>query len=180
MSQPATFNPADYQDYHRKKPQQQQQQQPQQQTQYASYAPQAPPPPFQGPPPMPQSMSNVSASQWSNGYWSFNPSIVPPPAPTSSTSSASAPSSKPATFNPANVRGGPQPNASVWAPGGAWGGAQAQQQYAAQQQQQQADFNPYKRQTKAPSAEYLAMPEVVNALGLHDMKPRRWRRSYSF
>jgi hypothetical protein len=58
-------------------------------------------------------------------------------------------------------------------PGNGWGIQQPNVYYPAyqQQQQQQQSFNPYKRQPKPPSAEYLALKLSDNPLGLTNMVP---------
>ena len=60
-------------------------------------------------------------------------------------------------YNPANVAVTAQ-----WMPAHAWG----------QNQQAPANFNPYKRVVKPPSAEYLATELLDNPLGLENMIPR--------
>lgn len=99
------------------------------------------PPPFQGAPPIPAGV-NIPAQQWNSGVWMPNPQ-----------------------FNPQAAR----PSAT-WMPGRAWHQF-GQQPYPQQQQQQQQSFNPYKRQPRAPSAEYLATKLSDNPLGLTNMIP---------
>lgn len=68
-------------------------------------------------------------------------------------------------FNPAyNPQQYPAP-AIPWMPAQAW------PQMPRPQPQQQANFNPYKKIIKPPSAEYLAMKLSDNGLDLHDMVP---------
>lgn len=62
-------------------------------------------------------------------------------------------------FNPAYNHAHSRAQAAPWQPAPAW--AQA------------ANVNPYKRQPKPPSAEYLATALVDNPLGLTNMIPRR-------
>ncbi|EKM75796.1 hypothetical protein AGABI1DRAFT_131874 [Agaricus bisporus var. burnettii JB137-S8] len=100
------------------------------------------PPPFQGAPPPP---NGVNVPYWNQGTWMPNPH-----------------------YNPHAGR----PAATQWLPGNGWGIPQATgAYYPAYQQQQQQSFNPYKRQPKPPSAEYLALKLSDNPLGLTNMVP---------
>ncbi|KAF5380157.1 hypothetical protein D9615_006140 [Tricholomella constricta] len=113
-------------------------------TQYShqSHYPQGWAPPYQGAaPPMPAGVI-ANAQQWQMGSWQFNPAY--------------------------NVQRYPAPHIQ-WMPGRAWGQPFGQLQQ--QQQQQVANFNPYKKVIKPPSAEYLATRLTDNGLDLHNMVP---------
>jgi hypothetical protein len=113
------------------------------------------PPPFQGAPPLPSGV-NVPQTHWNQGTWMPNP-----------------------LYNPQATR--PSVSVAQWMPGNGWGIQQPNAYYPAyqhqhqhqqqQQQQQQPSFNPYKRQPKPPSAEYLALKLSDNPLGLTNMVP---------
>ncbi|KAF5346380.1 hypothetical protein D9756_011400 [Leucocoprinus leucothites] len=100
-------------------------------------------PPFSGAPPIPAG-ANIPAHQWNAGNWIPNPN-----------------------FNPQAAR----PSGPVWMPAPAWGPNMFPQYRPPQQQQQQQHFNPYKRQPRQPSAEYLATKLSDNPLGLTNMIP---------
>lgn len=113
------------------------------------------PPPFQGAPPIPAGV-NIPQSHWNQGTW------IPNPA-----------------YNPQAPR---HPNIPQWMPGPAWGSYYGQHPYPGhqqQQQQQQQSFNPYKRQPRPPSAEYLASKLSDNPLGLSNMIPASVTYPYS-
>ncbi|KAL1744168.1 hypothetical protein HDZ31DRAFT_82899 [Schizophyllum fasciatum] len=102
-------------------------------------------PPYSGAPPIPQGI-NVNPQQWQRGRWQFNPAYNPAAQPA-------------------------QAQAAPWMAGNQWN--QSRQQQAQQQQQQQAaSYNPYKRQPRAPTAEYLSYKLSDNPLGLTDMTTR--------
>jgi transcription initiation factor TFIID subunit TAF12 len=64
-------------------------------------------------------------------------------------------------------------SSQAWIPAQAWLQQQQQQWQVQQQQMQQAaNFNPYKRVPRPPSAEYLATKLSDNPLGLSNMVPR--------
>ncbi|KAJ7218287.1 hypothetical protein C8J57DRAFT_1732233 [Mycena rebaudengoi] len=116
----------------------------------ANSFPQAPPGfpqlPFNGPPPKPSHI-RVNPQDWQNGSWSMNPAF--------NSSQWSLSSSQ------------------AWIPAQAWLQQQQQQWQVQQQQMQQAaNFNPYKRVPRPPSAEYLATKLSDNPLGLSNMVPR--------
>ncbi|KAH8830240.1 hypothetical protein DL96DRAFT_926422 [Flagelloscypha sp. PMI_526] len=97
-----------------------------------------------GVPPMPQG-ANIPASAWSKGTWASNPHYRPTAT---------------------------QPPQAAWAPGAAWAAhVQPPAQHASQQQQQQV-YNPYKKQAKPPSAEYMAQKISDNGLQLEGMQTR--------
>jgi hypothetical protein len=100
-------------------------------------------PPYQGgAPPMPAGV-NVNPQQWQTGVWAFNPAY--------------------------NMQRPPAQHIP-WVPGQAW--PQMRHPHPqAQQAQQQANYNPYKKVIKPPSAEYLAEPLRDNPLGLTNMIP---------
>lgn len=109
---------------------------------YGMRPPQGWVPPYQGAaPPIPPGV-NVNPQQWQTGVWAFNPAF-----------NAQRP---PAQHVP-------------WIPGQAW--RPQMRQHPQGQQQQQANFNPYKKVIKPPSAEYLAEPLRDNPLGLTNMIP---------
>ncbi|KAF7331571.1 hypothetical protein MKEN_00036500 [Mycena kentingensis (nom. inval.)] len=111
-----------------------------------------PQPPFAGPPPQPSHI-RANPQDWKNGAWAINPAFK------SSSGWAPAPGAT-----------------SVWMPGQAWGmGRRQAADWQAQQQQMAAaaNYNPYKRVPRPPSAEYLATKLVDNPLGLTNMIPRR-------
>ncbi|KAJ7138516.1 hypothetical protein C8R43DRAFT_1019388 [Mycena crocata] len=119
--------------------------------------PQAPPGfpqlPFNGPPPKPPHI-RVNPQDWQNGSWAINPAFNSSQWSLSSNQSQST-------------------QAQPWAPSQAWH-QQRQQEWQAQQQQMAAaaQFNPYKRVPRPPSAEYLATKLSDNPLGLSNMVPR--------
>jgi hypothetical protein len=106
------------------------------------------PPPFQGaPPPMPAGYSGMNAQQWNSGQWMPNPQYDP--------------------------RQYPQPQ-NAWQPGFGWqapnmprwpGGPAAPQQ----QRAFPPNYNPYKRQVKPPSEEYMSQPITNNGLQLDSL-----------
>ncbi|KAL1686662.1 hypothetical protein GGG16DRAFT_128514 [Schizophyllum commune] len=99
-------------------------------------------PPFPGAPPIPQNI-RVDPQQWSRGRWQYNPAYNP----------AAQPAQAPAV---------------PWMAGNQWNQGRPPQA----QQQQQASYNPYKRQPRAPTAEYLSYKLSDNPLGLTDMTSR--------
>jgi hypothetical protein len=108
---------------------------------------QNPAPPFTGAPPIPAGV-NIPPTHWNAGTWIPNPH-----------------------YNPQAARS----SAPAWLPAQAWGFVphphQFRPQQQQQQQQQQQHYNPYKRQPRAPSAEYLATKLSDNPLGLTNMIP---------
>ncbi|PPR08252.1 hypothetical protein CVT24_001294 [Panaeolus cyanescens] len=107
-------------------------------------------PPFAGPPPIPQGYA-INPQQWQAGFWQYNPAYNPNRAQ----AAASAQQQQ------------QQQQHALWLPSHAWASRASQQ---AQQTQQQS-FNPYKRQVKEPSPEYLATKLSDNPLGLSNMIP---------
>lgn len=100
-----------------------------------------------------------------------------------------APSSRPAWYGPVPFGGKPPPMPAGWNPNslpnwnkGFWQpnpfynpnvpASQSWMPAQAWQQQPGANFNPYKRVVKPPSAEYMAAPLSDNPLGLSNMIPR--------
>jgi len=116
-------------------------------------------PPFSGAPPIPTGVS-VNPQQWQAGYWQYNPAY--------------------------NQNQNTHQQHALWIPSQRWNYPQQQQQSSAsqqqqqqaaqqqQQQQQQANYNPYKRQPRPPSAEYLATKLVENPLGLFGMDEKKF------
>ncbi|KAK7018989.1 hypothetical protein R3P38DRAFT_1282973 [Favolaschia claudopus] len=103
--------------------------------------------PYNGPPPKPSHI-RVNQQDWQNGSWVMNPA-----------------------YNPSSKWAGT--SSQGWVPSQAWH-QQRQQEWAAMQQHMAANaaHNPYKRQPRPPSAEYLATRLVDNPLGLTNMVPR--------
>ncbi|KAJ7637059.1 hypothetical protein FB45DRAFT_742081 [Roridomyces roridus] len=102
--------------------------------------------PFNGPPPKPANLQ-VNSQDWQNGRWVMNPAF--------------------------NASQWSLSSSQSWIPGRAWH-QQRQQEWQAQQRQMAAaaNYNPYKRQPRPPSAEYLATKLSDNPLGLTNMIPR--------
>ncbi|KAF8056712.1 hypothetical protein FPV67DRAFT_1658315 [Lyophyllum atratum] len=100
-------------------------------------------PPYQGAPPPMPAGVMVNPQQWQMGNWQFNPAY--------------------------NMQRYPAPPVQ-WMPALAWG---QPGQHPHAQQQQAANFNPYKKVIKPPSAEYLATKLTNNGLDLHNMVPIR-------
>ncbi|KDR68462.1 hypothetical protein GALMADRAFT_231427 [Galerina marginata CBS 339.88] len=143
--------------------QQHQQQQSQQQRPYVMAQPPpswAQPPPFAGAPPIPPGVS-VNPQQWQAGVWQINPAYKH-------------------NRNPQQQQQQQQQHVP-WIPSHHWmpSAAQAHQPQAQQppssgqssQSSQQASYNPFKRQPRAPSAEYLATKLSDNPLGLSNLTP---------
>ncbi|KAF9041186.1 hypothetical protein BJ165DRAFT_270002 [Panaeolus papilionaceus] len=126
----------------------QQPQQPQQQQQQPWVAP-----PFAGPPPIPQGYA-VNPQQWQAGFWQYNPAYNPNRA-------------QPVAAAPQQQQQQQQQQHALWLPSNAWASRASQQPQA----QQQQSHNPYKRQVKPPSPEYLATKLSDNPLGLSNMIP---------
>ncbi|KAJ7057767.1 hypothetical protein C8F01DRAFT_1256388 [Mycena amicta] len=102
--------------------------------------------PFNGPPPKPPHI-RANPQDWQNGSWSMNPAF--------------------------NASQWSLSSASAWMPGQAWGQRQAAEWQAHQQQMAAAAaYNPFKRNPRPPSAEYLATKLSENPLGLTNMIPR--------
>ncbi|KAF4616335.1 hypothetical protein D9613_008632 [Agrocybe pediades] len=155
--------------------------QPQQQQQPRSYAsmqqPPNPatwgPPPFAGAPPIPVGIS-VNSQQWQQGYWQYNPHYKPSAAPVAQQHVPWIPSHHwmPQTQKyPYPQQQQPQPQQQQQPGYQVYPAKSQQSQPAAQPAAQQASYNPYKRQPRAPSKEYLANPLVDNPLGLIDANP---------
>jgi len=114
----------------------------------APHVPNWPQPPYQGAPPIPAGVS-VNPQHWNAGVWQYNPAY--------NHSRAATQAFVPWIPSHQWMPQGPQPGTS-----------QASQQAA---QQQQQNYNPYKRQVRPPSAEYLATKLSDNPLGLTNMIP---------
>ncbi|KAF9456876.1 hypothetical protein BDZ94DRAFT_1292664 [Collybia nuda] len=109
---------------------------------YGMRPPQGWVPPYQGgAPPIPPGV-NVNPQQWQLGVWAFNPAY--------------------------NMQRPPAQHVP-WIAGQAW--RPPNQRPPGQQPQQPANFNPYKKVIKPPSAEYLSEPLRENPLGLTGMIP---------
>ncbi|KAF7318221.1 hypothetical protein HMN09_00330500 [Mycena chlorophos] len=102
--------------------------------------------PFNGPPPQPSHI-RANPQDWQNGSWSINPAF----------------NASQWTVN----------SAAAWMPAQAWAQRHAAEWHLQQQQQQMAaNYNPFKRVPRPPSAEYLATKLSDNPLGLTNMIPR--------
>ncbi|KAG6837481.1 hypothetical protein H0H93_009024 [Arthromyces matolae] len=101
-------------------------------------------PPFHGAaPPMPTNFA-VNQRQWQMGSWQFNPAY--------------------------NWQKCPIPQ-TQWMAAPTWGYYNVPQRQHLPQHVFPANFNPFKKSIRPPSAEYLAMPVASNGLDLHNMVP---------
>ncbi|RDB16039.1 hypothetical protein Hypma_003428 [Hypsizygus marmoreus] len=93
---------------------------------------------------------------------------APPPMPTNMMINPNLWQMGSWSFNPAyNAQS--YPAATAWQPAPAW----VAPRHVQQPPQQQANYNPYKKPIKPPSAEYLAMKLPINGLELHGMVPAK-------